>query len=101
MQPLQETFKIQQTLASRDDNLIMAINGFTNDLDTLYSTQRASQSSNTESYDARYSVIFEMGNDVKVIDRSVFNLFVLLSDVGGLYGLFISAISTILVAINF
>ena len=101
VQPLQETFKIQQTLAARDDNRIMAINGFTNDLDTLYSTGRASQSSNTEAYNTRYSVIFELDNDVQVIDRSVFNLFVLLSDVGGLYGLFISAISTILIVINY
>ena len=79
----------------------MAIDGFTNYEDSLYSTGRASQSSNTEAYNTRYSVIFELDNDVQVIDRSVFNLFVLLSDVGGLYQLFISAISTALFVINF
>ena len=42
-----------------------------------------------------------MDNDVEAVDRSVFNLFVLLSDVGGLYGLFISGVSTILAIRNF
>ena len=48
VQPLQETFKIQQTVVSRDDNRIMSISGFTDEEVTLYSTGRAIQSSNTE-----------------------------------------------------
>ena len=79
----------------------MSIDGLTNEEDSLYSTVRASQSSNTEGYNIRYSVIFELDSDVQVTDRSVFNLFVLLSDVGGLYQIFISAFSTALFVINY
>ena len=42
-----------------------------------------------------------MNKDVVSADREVYNFFMLLGDVGGFYGLFVSVAATILSVINY
>ena len=49
----------------------------------------------------RMELFFMMDKDLTQIDRTVYNTFMLLGDIGGLYGLFISFASTILGFINY
>ena len=49
----------------------------------------------------RLEVIFEMSKDLLQIERSVYNTFMLLGDIGGLNGLFVSFASVLLGIINY
>ena len=42
-----------------------------------------------------------MDKDVDSVERSVYNLFMLLGDVGGLYGIFVSIAATLLGILNY
>ena len=44
---------------------------------------------------------FQMNNDVTLVERNVTNTFMLLGNVGGLYGILVSIASTLLSIINF
>ena len=49
----------------------------------------------------RLEVKINIDRDVITVKREVYNLFMLLGDVGGLFGLFVSAFSSIVGFINF
>lgn len=79
----------------------MELAGITGATDSIYTIKQTGSTSNTEYYHARYSMMLEIDSDVILVERSVFNFFVLLSDVGGLYGLGISCFSTLLLVFNY
>ena len=49
----------------------------------------------------RYSINIFMNRDVNIVSRQVYNTFMLLSDIGGIYGLLLSFASTLLGYVNF
>ena len=50
---------------------------------------------------ARLELKINMDRDVITVKREVYNLFMLLGDVGGLFGLFVTTFSTIIGFINY
>jgi hypothetical protein len=79
----------------------MHISGLTDDSLTLYSMEKAEQSTHYESFLTRFKINIMMHDDVREINRSVLNMFIVLSDVGGLYGILVSSFSTILLIFNY
>ena len=52
-------------------------------------------------YETRLEIDIRVNRDKTIIRRSVYNIFALLGDIGGFYGLFVSIATTLLGVINF
>ena len=79
----------------------MAISGITDTENTLFSIENSKTSNLNTSFYNRYVHAFHMDYKVETIERSVYNLLMLLGDVGGLYGLLFSVFATLSNVVNF
>ena len=52
-------------------------------------------------YNNRMSFTFLMDKDVLKVERQVYNIFMLLGDVGGIYGLLVSIAASLIALLNF
>ena len=93
--------KVQQTAVQKEDNLFLAINGITDKEEKGFITELHEKEYSSSDRYVRLEVIFEMNKDLLQIERSVYNIFMLLGDIGGLNGLFVTAATTLLGIVNF
>ena len=92
---------INEKIIVNDDNLFMAISGLTETENTIFSFKASRTSNLNISFYHRYVHAFHMDYKVETIERSVYNLLMLLGDVGGLYGLLFSVFATLNNVFNF
>ena len=81
---------ISKSEVDRDDNLFIALQGITNVEGELVQAQIGSKFERMlfdTSKNARLQIMYSVSHDVTVINRSVYNTFMLLGDLGGLSGL--------------
>lgn len=91
IRPVKKTHYIQQDQIETDDNLIMSITGLTDGAGVYFSMQdNEKTSTRTEYFATRFQINYEMSLNSVLTTRSVYNLFTLLGDVGGLFGLLLS-----------
>ena len=79
----------------------MGIQSLTDVEETAFEVKRFETNSITQFASNRMELLYMMDKDLTQIDRTVYNTFMLLGDIGGLYGIFISFASTILGFINY
>ena len=79
----------------------MAITGLTEKEDTIFSIKESSVMLGNQNFNDRYIHQYRMNYAVKTTERSVYNLLMLLGDVGGLFGLLFSVFATINNVFNF
>ena len=92
---------VQEKIIVNDDNLFMAISGLTETEKTLFSIKDTRTVNNNLSFFHRYVHMIHMDYSVETVERSVYNLLMLLGDVGGLYGLLFSVFATLNNVLNF
>ena len=81
---------ISKSEVDRDDNLFIALQGITNVEGELVQAQIGSKFERMlfdTSKNARLQIMYSVSHDVTVINRSVYNTFMLLGAIGGLSGL--------------
>ena len=93
--------EIQQSLLTREDNLMMAINYVTAQEDTFFTIRELKTETRTGDFNTRLQLRYVMSHDVVMIERTVFNFFTLLGDIGGFYGLLGSIFATIHGILNY
>ena len=86
---------------SREDNLAFAITGATGFEDLAFDLEPLLTKHQFKHFYERFSLQYEMNKDVEKVDRVVYNSFMLLGDVGGLYGILVPLVSTLLGFLNF
>ena len=79
----------------------MEIQGLTDVEETAFEVKRFETNPVTQPTSNRMEIYYMMNKDLTQIDRTVYSTFMLLGDIGGLYGLFVSFASTILGLINY
>ena len=85
----------------REDGLFLAITGVTDEEDSAFKIEPKLTRHKWWFYNERLSLRYEMNKDVEQVERAVYNSFMLLGDVGGLYGILMLLVGTILGYINF
>ena len=93
--------EIQQSQLTREDNLMMAINYVTAQEDTFFTVRELKTETRTEDFNTRLQLRYVMSHDVIMIERTVFNIFTLLGDIGGFYGLLVSIFATVHGILNY
>ena len=79
-----EAFQIREQELSRDDNLAFALHGLTDNEDKAFQVKSYERKDNSYDYYSRLMIKWHMQKDVDSVERSVYNFFMLLGDVGGL-----------------
>ena len=79
----------------------MEIQGLTDVEESGFEVKRFETNPVTQPTNNRMEIYYMMNKDLTQIDRTVYSTFMLLGDIGGLYGLFVSFASTILGLINY
>ena len=92
---------ISETVLTREDNPIIAINLVTAEEDTFFSISEVLSETRTKNFHTRYLLTYSMNLDVTKLERSVFNFFTLLGDIGGFYGLLVSIFATLHGFVNY
>ena len=94
--------KIRLSELTREDKLLMAINDVTTQVEQYY-TLDIDQMYNVgfDSYNRRLEMQFAIDPNVTLVDREVYNIFMLLGDVGGFSGLLLSLGAILIGIINF
>ena len=93
--------QIQESQLTREDSLMMAINKVTAEEDTYFSMKELIAETRTKNFNTRLQLKYVMSHDMIMIERTVFNIFTLLGDIGGFYGLIVSIFATIHGIINY
>ena len=79
----------------------MAITGLTDKEENIFYIEEKSTTIKNSLFNFRYGHFYRMNYAVKTIERSNYNLLMLLGDVGGLYGLLFSVFATLNNVLNF
>ena len=79
----------------------MDIYGVTEKEENAFEMKLRSSSNSSEYYDTRLELDIRVNKDRTKIQRAVYNIFALLGDIGGFYGLFVSFAATLLGIINY
>ena len=79
----------------------MDIFSITEQEDNAFEMKLKSAANLSQYYLTRLEIDIRVNLDKTVIRRSVYNIFALLGDIGGFYGLFISIITALLSVLNF
>ena len=85
----------------REDGLFLAITGVSDEEDSAFKIEHTQTTHGWWKYHERLQLSYEMNNDVVKVERAVYNSFMLLGDVGGLYGILVPLFSAILGYLNF
>ena len=85
----------------REDGLFLAITGVSDEEDSAFKIEHKETAHRWWFYNERLLIRYEMNKDVEQVERVIYNSFMLLGDVGGLYGIFMLLVGTILGYINF
>ena len=95
------TFEVQPFELTREDNLIMSIPKVTKHTDSFFTIEKVETETRTSARSTRLQMSFTMSRNLIQIERTVYNVFLLLSDVGGLIGLLFSLSAGLLKLLNF
>ena len=80
----------------------MAFTGLTETEETIFDLEEYQTTLiNANTFNERYSHIYKMNYAVQTVERSVYNVLMLLGDVGGLYGLLFSVFAYFNMVFNF
>lgn len=80
---------------------MIGLSEITETVDEYFFIKEDVQATRTLSYSTRLQMNFRMSHDTEVIERSVYNVFMLLGDIGGFSGLLYSLGASILSIITF
>lgn len=80
-----------------EDNLLISLEDVNTDLQEFFELKKVDTITRTE-YNSRLTIDFAMDMNKTIIERSVYNSFMLLGDVGGFTG-FVGYIASVLVSI--
>ena len=79
----------------------MDIYGITEQEENAFEMKLKQTNNLSRYYYSRLEIDIRVNKDKTIIRRSVYNIFALLGDIGGFYGLFVSIATTLLSIINF
>jgi len=79
----------------------MAINGLTGKEETFISVEEGGTKTRTDSFYTRLQIEYYVSQDQRTFDRSVYTFWSVLGDIGGLSGILVSVVSTLLNVLNF
>ena len=84
----------------REDNLLMALEGITDKDETFFSISHEKNYDRVTSrqFTSRLEIVIALDDEVTLIERNVYNTFMLLGDVGGFSGL-LYALGAVLIGI--
>ena len=99
----QKTYNMNIKFAEleREDSLMMAINGVTTQNEPFFHIMRTDFGDRCMNYHDRINLMFHIDHEVTLIQRQVYNSFMLFGDVGGFSGLLIGLGSLIVSFLNF
>ena len=98
---LRRDFGIQQTTLELDDNRFMSLSGITDEEQTFFSIEEIGTGLRTFKWETRLLLTFGISFDSVKIERSVYTLFMLLGDVGGLSSVLFSTAVYLLNILNY
>ena len=87
----------------REDNLLMALDGITDKDDTFFSISHRKDLDRVSSrnFFSRVEIVLGLDDEVTLIERNVYNTFMLLGDVGGFSGLLYASGAVLIRIFNF
>ena len=94
--------RVQVTELSREDNLLMAINGLTSVEEPYFDIiQDQMYNQGLSDFNRRLQIDFTLDPRVTIMERQVYNVFMLLGDVGGFSGLLFTLGAILIGIVNF
>ena len=93
---------LKMSEVKREDNLLMQINNLTEVEEPFFQIEQETvYNTGFTQFNRRLQVDLNLDAEVTLINREVYNLFMLLGDVGGLSGFLLASGSVIMSVINF
>ena len=101
LRPTHQVYSVKETELSREDSIFMSIASVTEIEEKAFQIEKTDSINYAYKPNARLELTLNMNRDVVAIQRQVYNLFMLLGNVGGLFSLFVSLFRTILGFTNY